>query len=225
MARPTVHHLENSRSQRVLWLLEELGVDYDLKVYPRHRKTGRAPAELRAVHPLGKSPVVELDDGVVLAESGAILEELVDRFGEGRLRPAPGTDASRRCRFWLHYAEGSLMPVLLVKLIMDRLRNPPMPFFLKPLPRLIAGQVDAAFTDPEIVQHRRFIEEQIGAGPWLLGDELTIADIQMSFPLEALVARGDAVESPRIRAFVERVRSREAFQRALKRGGPYDLRF
>jgi glutathione S-transferase len=224
MARLTVHHLDHSRSQRVLWLLEELEVPYALEQYERDPETKRAPAELRKVHPLGKSPVVTLEDGTVLAESGAILETLVDRCGNGRLRPAPDTEAFRRYRFFMHYAEGSLMPPLLVRFIMLRLRRAPVPFFVRPIANGIAKKIDETFTDPELARHVAFLEAELEGRPWLTGDELTAADVQMSFPLEALLARAGAVSShPRISALVERIRARPAFQRALERGGPYDL--
>lgn len=223
MAELTVHHLESSRSQRVLWLLEELEVPYELRKYARDRETLRAPPELRTIHPLGKSPVVTLDDGTVLAESGAIIETLVDRYGQGRLRPEPGTEAYGRYLFWMHYAEGSLMPPLLVRLIVDRLRSGPIPFFVRPIAKGIAGKIDEAFTNPELRRHGAFIEGQLEGRAWLVGDEPTAADVQMSFPLEALLARGGS-KPPRIAALVERIRARPAYQRALERGGPYDLK-
>lgn len=224
MARLTVHHLDNSRSQRVLWLLEELEVPYDLELYKRDPVTMRAPASLRKIHPLGKSPVVTLEDGTVLAESGAILETLVDRYGNGRMRPAPGTDDERRYRFFMHYAEGSLMPPLLVRFILDRLRKAPLPFFLRPITKGIAGKIDATFTEPEIARHVAFLEGELEGRQWLAGDEPTAADVQMSFPLEALLGRAAGVSAhPRISALVDRIHARPAYQRALERGGPYDL--
>jgi len=224
MGELTVHHLDNSRSQRVLWLLEELEVPYALALYKRDATTMRAPPELRKVHPLGKSPVVTLEDGTVLAESGAILETLVERHGNGRLVPAAGTDAHRRYRFFMHYAEGSLMPPLLVRFIVARMRSAPLPFFVKPVVKGIAGKIDEAFTEPEIAKHVAFLEGELEGRTWLAGDELTAADIQMSFPLEALLARAGGLSShPRISALVERMRARPAYQRALERGGPYDL--
>jgi glutathione S-transferase len=224
MAPLTVHHLENSRSQRVLWLLEELEVPYAIERYTRDPVTLRAPPALRKLHPLGKSPVVVLEDGSVLAESGAVLETLVDRYGEGRLRPAAGTAAERRYRYFMHYAEGSLMPPLLVRLIVERLRRAPLPFFVRPVAKGIAGKIDETFTTPELTQHVAFLEAELAERPWLVGDELTAADVQMSFPLAALVARSrTALVHPRITALVERMHARPAFGRALERGGPYDL--
>ena len=224
MAELTVHHLDNSRSQRVLWLLEELEVPYAVKIYNRDPATQRAPAELRKVHPLGKSPVVTLEDGTVLAESGAIIEALVDRYGNGRLRPEPGTEAYQRYRFFMHYAEGSLMPPLLVRFILTRLRSAPLPFFVRPIARGIAGKIDEQYTNPELARQAAFIEGELEGRQWLVGDEPTAADVQMSFPVEALMARGSGLGSlPRITALVERIHARPAFQRALERGGSYDL--
>src|SRR3954469_19325033 len=140
----TVHHLENSRSQRVLWLLEELGVEYDIKRYARDKKTMLAPPELRAVHPLGKSPVVT-DDGATIAESGAIVEYLVERYGKGRFVPAAGSPEKLRYTYWLHYAEGSAMPPLLLKLVFERMKTGPVPFFMKPVVRGIADKVLTMF--------------------------------------------------------------------------------
>jgi len=215
-----VHHLERSRSQRVLWLLEELGVEYRIERYERDPKTMRAPPELERVHPLGRSPVVTIG-GDAFAESGAILEELLDRFGGGRLRPEPRTPALRRYRFWLHYAEGSLMSPLLVKLLCSRVRTAPLPFFVKPIARRIADKVDENYTSPELAKHLGFVEGELGAHGWLAGDELTAADIQMSYPLEAATVRAaEGLAIPRIRAWVAAVRARPAYTRAIERGGP-----
>jgi len=218
-----VHHLENSRSQRVLWLLEELGVPYEVKRYARDPQTMLAPAALRAVHPLGKSPVVT-DDGQTVAESGAIVEYLVGRYGEGRLAPPQDTPERQRYRYWMHYAEGSLMPPLLLKLVFDRVESAPMPFFVKPIARSIAGRAKSSFIGPQIALHLDWIESELGRSTWFAGDELSAADIQMSFPLEAAAARGGLdVRRPRTMAFLERVHARPAYRRALERGGPYEL--
>lgn len=215
-----VHHLERSRSHRVLWLLEELGRDYEIVRYERDPKTIRAPAALREIHPLGKSPVVTID-GVAYAESGAILEHLVETFGHGALRPEPGTDEARRYRFFMHYAEGSLMPPLLVAVITGRLRVAPLPFFVRPIARAIAGKIDAQFTEREIDLHSRFLESELAGRDYLAGDALTAADIQMSYPIAAAESRGGGFSArPRLAAYLERLRSRPAFQRAVERGGP-----
>jgi glutathione S-transferase len=219
----TVHHLNNSRSQRVLWLLEELGIEYEVKRYERDRKTMLAPPSLRAVHPLGKSPVV-VDGELTLAESGAILEYLVDRYGEGRLKPAASSPERLRYTYWMHYAEGSAMPPLLMKLIFDRVESSPMPFFIKPIARGIAGKVKAGFINPQLKTHLDFMEGELGKTAWFAGDELTAADIQMSFPLEAAAMRGGLDASrPKLMAFLQRIHARPAYLRAVERGGPYDI--
>lgn len=219
----TVHHLNNSRSQRVLWLLEELGVPYEIKRYQRDRKTMLAPPELRAIHPLGKSPVV-VDEGLTLAESGAIIDYLVDRYGAGRLAPVAGTPERLRYTYWLHYAEGSAMPPLLLKLVASRIASAPMPFFARPIARKIAGTLQAGFVDPQLKLHLSYINDALAGTGWFVGDTFSAADIQMSFPLEAASARsGLMTPCPHIAAFVERIRQRPAYQRALQRGGPYDL--
>jgi glutathione S-transferase len=218
-----VHHLNNSRSQRVLWLLEELGVEYDIKRYQRDAVTMLAPATLRAVHPLGKSPVIT-DGELTIAESGAIVEYLVERYGAGRLVPPPGTPERLRYTYWLHYAEGSAMPPLLMKLIFDRIEKGPMPFFVRPVARAIAGKAKSSFIEPNIARHLDFMETELGKGEWFAGREFSAADIQMSFPLEAAVARGGLDASrPKLIAFLERIHARPAFKRAVERGGEYKL--
>lgn len=216
----TVHHLERSRSHRILWLLEELGVDYEIKEYKRDPKTIRAPASLKAVHPLGRSPVVELDGGIVLAESGAIIETLVEQH-DSPLRPAPGTEAHRRYRFFLHYAEGSMMSPLLVKLITSKLKTTRLPFFVKPIAKQIAGKIDATFTDPEIALHLNFLEAELKDRDWFAGDAFSAADIQMSYPLESSQGRAGLDERfPRLQDYLSRIRARPAYARAIERGGP-----
>jgi glutathione S-transferase len=218
-----VHHLENSRSQRVLWLLEELGVPYEIKRYERDKKTMLAPPELRAVHPLGKSPVIT-DDGTTVAESGAIVEYLVERYGSGRLLPAAGTPERLRYTYWLHYAEGSAMPPLLLKLVFEKMKSGPVPFFLRPIVRGVADKVLTMFVNPQLKLHVGYMESELGKSPWFTGDEMTAADIQMSFPLEAAASRaGSATSMPNITAFLEKIHARPAYQRALERGGPYEL--
>ena len=219
----TVHHLNNSRSQRVLWLLEELGVPYEVKRYERDRKTMRAPTSLRAVHPLGKSPVIT-EEGRVVAESGAIIDYLVERHGQGRLVPPTGTEARLRYTYWLHYAEGSAMLPLLIKLVLSRIKSAPMPFFARPIARAIVDRALDGFVEPQIKLHLDYIESELAARPWFAGADFTAADIQMSFPLEAAAARGGLDETrPKAMDFLRRAQARPAYRRALERGGPYEL--
>ena len=219
----TVHHLNNSRSQRVLWLLEELGLEYQVKRYERDPKTMLAPPELRAVHPLGKSPVIS-GDGLLLAESGAIIETLVDRYGKGRLAPVPGSEDRLRYTYWLHYAEGSAMPPLLLTLIFSKIRQSPAPFFVRPVIKGIADKVMEGFVRPQLKTHLDYMEGELGKSRWFAGDEFSAADIQMSFPIEAASARGMLDASrPLLAAYLERIHARPAYVRALERGGPYQL--
>jgi glutathione S-transferase len=220
----TVHHLENSRSQRVLWLLEELGLEYRVKRYRRDPRTMLAPPALREVHPLGKSPVIT-DGTLTIAESGAIIEYLTGRYGrDSGLLPPDGSPARLRYTYWLHYAEGSAMPPLLLSLVFGKMPDAPMPFFVRPVVRAIAGKVMAAYVEPQLALHLEFIERELGAHPWFAGKEFTAADIQMSFPLEAAEARGAlGADHPNVKAFLERIRAKPAYRRALKKGGPYQL--
>jgi glutathione S-transferase len=219
----TVHHLNNSRSQRVLWLLEELGVPYDVKRYQRDAKTMLAPPTLLAIHPLGKSPVITDGEGLNVAESGAIFEYLVDKYGGGRLIPRAGTPERMRYTYWLHYAEGSAMPPLLLKLIFDRVATTPMPWPVSAVARRISGGVQGAFIGPQLTRHLDFMESELTVRPWFAGDEFTAADVQMSFPLEAAAARAGLNSSrPKLMSFLDRIHARDAYKRALERGGPYD---
>jgi glutathione S-transferase len=218
-----VHHLNNSRSQRVLWLLGELGLEYEIKRYQRSPKTMLAPASLREVHPLGKSPVIT-DGALTIAESGAIVEYLVGQYGGGRLVPPPGTPERLRYTYWLHYAEGSAMPPLLLKLVFDRIEKGPMPFFVRPVARAIARRAKSGFIEPQIAQHLDYLEAELGKNAWFAGSEFTAADIQMSFPLEAAAARAGLDQTrPRLMEFLDRIHARPAYQRALERGGEYAL--
>jgi glutathione S-transferase len=223
----TVHHLETSRSHRVLWLLEELGVPYELKVYRRNPATRLAPPELRAVHPLGKSPVVTTEEGEVIAESGAILEYLAERYGVdstgelAQLEPARGTPEHRQCRYWMHYAEGSLMNWLVMKLVFLTIPRQPMPFFARAIARKLCANVQQRLVDPNLAAATSFIESHLAQHQWFAGRALTIADFQMSFPLEALTARSTAKPvTPNLDAYLLRVRSRPAWQVAVRKGGP-----
>ena len=218
-----VHHLNNSRSQRVLWLLEELGLPYEIAHYQRDAKTMLAPPELLAVHPLGKSPVLT-DGNTTVAETGAIVEYLLEKYGRGRLLPAPGTPEALRYRYWLHFAEGSAMPPLLLTLIFNRVANGPMPFFVRPVARAIAAKVMDLMVRPNIARQLDFMEAELGRSLWFAGDELSGADIMMSFPLEAAVQRaGLDGRRPKLMAFLDRVHTRPAFKQALARGGRYDF--
>jgi glutathione S-transferase len=218
-----LHHLNRSRSHRVLWLLEELGLPYEIRLYERNAKTMLAPPELRKVHPLGKSPVIT-DAGLTLAESGAILEYLVQRYGDGRLRPPPGTPDAIRYLYWMHYAEGSLMPPLLMKLVFDQIEKARMPFFAKPVARTLVHKVLKGFVMPQIKTHLDFLETELGASPWFAGAEFSVADIQMSFPIEAAQARAGLDSArPRLMDFLQRIHERPAYARAVKRGGEFGI--
>jgi glutathione S-transferase len=208
-----VHHLENSRSQRILWMLEELGLPHQIRRYERDRKTMLAPPELRRIHPLGKSPVIEdteESDGPgnrVVAETGAIVEYLVDK-ADGKLGSPARRDDALAYRFWLHYAEGSLMPPLLLLLVLSRIP--------------LMGKRAAKQVQPMLDRHLDFVEAALAERPWFAGDALTAADVMMSFPLEAAVSRGGLGSSrPNTMAWLERIHARPAYQKALEAGGPY----
>ena len=219
----TVHHLNNSRSQRVLWLLEELCLPYEIKHYQRDPATMLAPPELRQVHPLGKSPVIT-DGDVTVAETGAIIEYIIERYGNGRLVPAVGSPEHLRYRYWLHFAEGSAMPPLLLKLVFERIKSTKMPFFAKPIARAIADKVLDTLVDPNLKRQLDFIENELQRSEWFAGDTFTAADIQMSFPLEASRQRaGLDASRPKALAWLARIHARPAYQRALQRGGPYSF--
>lgn len=219
----TVHHLNNSRSQRVLWLLEELGLDFQVERYQRDPQTMLAPPELRRVHALGKSPVITDGDNTI-AESGAIVEYLIDRYGNGRLAPPRDSADRLRYTYWLHYAEGSAMPPLLMSLIFNKVRAAPAPFFIKPVVHGIVDKVMARFIRPQLKTHMDFIEAELGRSAWFAGEDFSGADIQMSFPLEAAASRGGLDASrPKSMDFLARIHARPAYQRALERGGPYEL--
>ena len=222
----TVHHLEMSRSQRVLWLLEELGLPYELKVYPRDPKTRLAPAALKQIHPMGKSPVIT-DGDLVVAESGAILEYLMERYAQPAAQadaPAltqPGTPEHMQCRYWMHFAEGSLMNWLVMKLVFKTIPTQPMPFFVKPIARALCGTVQQKLIDPNVNTALAFIEEHLGTHRWFAGEHLTMADFQMSFAVEALMSRAnDASRCPHLQAYLERMHARPAYQRGIAKGGP-----
>ncbi|MBL0945687.1 MAG: glutathione S-transferase [Hydrogenophaga sp.] len=215
-----VHHLNHSRSQRVLWLLEELGLPYEIVRYERDPKTMLAPPELKKVHPLGKSPVVT-DGPLVLAESGAIIETLVERHGP-QLRPEPGTPEFQRYRYWMHYAEGSLMPPLLLKLVFDQVEKAPL--IVRPVAKAISATVKGRFITPNLRTHLDFLEAELASSPWFAGPAFSAADVQMSFPIEAAAARGGLDNSrPRLMDWLQRIHDRPAYHRAIDKGGPFEL--
>jgi glutathione S-transferase len=219
----TVHHLNNSRSQRVLWLLEELGLDYTIVRYQRDPDTLLAPPSLRAIHPLGKSPVV-VDGEHVLAESGAVLEYLVERYDSAHaFAPSPNTPERLRYRYWMHYAEGSAMPPMLLSLVFSRLKKAPMPFFVRPIARGIADKALSGFVAPQVKLHLDYMENELNRQPWFAGEAFSAADIQMSFPVEAAAARAGIEKYPHLQSFLQRIHKRPAYQRALEQGGPFDL--
>lgn len=216
----TVHHLNNSRSQRVLWLLEELGLHYEVKRYERDAKTMLAPASLKAVHPLGKSPVIS-ENGRTIAETGAIIEYILDTHGMGRLIPKPGTDDRLRYTYWLHYAEGSAMTPLLLKLVFTRI---PMnaPGLMRGLIGSVMKKAQERLSDPQIGMHMSYWDSELSKSEWFAGNDFTAADIMMSFPLEAAAQRAGARSRPMVASFLDKIHKRPAYIAALKKGGPYD---
>lgn len=216
-----VHHLNNSRSQRILWMLEELQVPYQIVRYQRE-STMLAPESLKAVHPLGKSPVVE-DNGNILAESGAIIEYLQETYDpESRLKPI-SNEEKLRYRFWLHYAEGSLMPLLMMKLVFGRLGKAPVPWLLRPVGNLLGQGVQKAYLNKQISTHARYLDDSLQKNPWFAGQTFSAADIQMSFPVVALLARGGINDLPNLQNWFNKVQQRPAWQRAIQQGGPFDI--
>ena len=218
----TIHHLENSRSQRALWMLEELGLDYELVHHARDPETRFAQAALRAAHPLGKAPVL-CDDDLVIAESGAILEHLVARYGNGRLVPKP--DTPERCRYvyWMHAAEGTVMPLLVMRLVFARVRAG-APFVVRPIARAIAARVDASYIAPNLEAVIDAMEAELGRSSWFAGDEFTAADVQMGYVVEAAAARGAfGARHPQLRGYLDRMRKRPAYRAAIARGGPFEV--
>ena len=219
----TLHHLENSRSQRILWLLEELGVEYEIKHYDRDKKTSLAPLDLLKVHPLGKAPVIT-DGELVVAESGAIVEYLVNTYDDGKLRPVEGTPERMDYMYWMHYAEGTFMPLMIVSLIMSRIESAPVPFFVKPVAKGICKKVRDGYLGPNVKRNLDYMNQVLCRSTWFCGEELTAADIQMSFALEAADVRTNLTKDhPNLKAFLKRVQARPAYQAALEKGGPYQL--
>ncbi|MGD1015122.1 MAG: glutathione S-transferase [Roseiarcus sp.] len=217
-----VHHLDHSRSQRALWLLEELGLEYEIRRYARDPKTMLAPASLMAAHPLGKSPVI-VDGDKTLAESGAILEYLIEAYGAGRFAPPPGSQDRLRYTYFMHYAEGSLMPPLTMKYMFMQLPRR-APFLARPIAGAIASKALASYVDPQIKRHLDFLEGELARRPWFAGDAFSAADIQMSYPLEAAASRaGLDARRPKLWDFLRRIRERPAYARAAAKGDPTAL--
>lgn len=217
----TVHHLENSRSQRILWLLEELGIEYGIERYGRDKTSSLAPPELLEIHPLGKAPVIT-DGGITVAESGAVVEYLVGRYDNGSLLPEDGTPERRAYTYWLHYAEGSFMPLMLLSLVMGRIEKSPA--LVRPIAKAIARKVRDGYLDRNVKRNLEFMEDTLSKSAWFCGEEMTAADIQMSFALEAAEVRSDLESNyPHCAAFLGRIRSRPAYKAALDRGGHYEL--
>jgi glutathione S-transferase len=222
----TLHHLETSRSQRVLWLLEELQVPYEIVRYQRDPKTRLAPPELKAIHPLGKSPIIT-DGDVTIAESAAILEYLVEKYGSlgkgdvAKLQPALGTLESRECRYWMHFAEGSLMNWLVMKLVFMTIPTQPMPFFVRPIARQLCSTVQDKLIDPNVTTALEFMDNHLATHKWIAGDNLTTADFQMSFAVEAGLARGaGAAKYRNLARYRDEMVQRQAYRRGIEVGGP-----
>lgn len=219
----TLHYLENSRAQRILWLLEELGVDYEIKHYKRNTETMLAPEELKQVHPLGKSPVIT-DGENCIAESAAIVEYLIENYGKGKLVPEAGTKQYLKYREFMHYAEGSIMPFMLLSLIFNKIKTAPMPFFVKPIAKMIANKTMQGFVTPNVKTHLTYLENELETTGWFAGEEMTGADIMMSFPVEAAAVRTNLKEKyPRLTAYLEKIHGLPCYQRALEKGLPYKL--
>lgn len=216
----TIHHLENSRSQRILWLLEELGVEYEVNRHARDKKTSLAPLDLLAIHPLGKSPVITDGDNTV-AESGAIIEYLVNNYDDGRLLPAAGTPERLAYTYWLHYAEGTFMPLMILSLVMNRIETAPVPFFIKPITRGIAAKVRDNYLDRNVKLNLEYMDTALGKSTWFCGEQMTAADIQMSCAVEAAEVYSEL--TPNLEEFLKRMRVLPAYQAALEKGGPYKL--
>lgn len=214
----TVHHLDNSRSQRILWLLEELGLPYEIKAYKRG-KDMLAPPELKAVHPLGKAPVIS-DGALVVAETGAIMDYILTTYGHGQFMPMIGTEARFQYTYWMHHAEGTAMTPLLLKLVTGAIKSQ-SPWLIKPVANRIADSIDAALVTPNLNTNIDFWENTLTGSPWFAGAEFSAADIIMSFPLEAAASRARARTRPYISAWLEKIHARPAYQKALARGGPY----
>ncbi len=214
----TLHHLNNSRSHRILWLLEELGLEYEIKRYQRDPKTMLAPESLRTIHPLGKSPIIT-DGDVVVAESGAVIEYLLTTYGKGRLIPNSSEADHRLYTYFLHYAEGSVMPPLLLSLVFSKISKPPVPLIIRPAALAIELGVRKQFIEPQLRLHFDFMESELVRREWFAGSEFSAADIMMSYPIEVGAIRVGYERRPKLKRFLERVRSRDSYQKALTQSG------
>lgn len=218
----TVHHLQNSRSLRVIWLMEELGVDYSVSVYERDPETNLAPSAYRTLHPLGKAPIVTMGD-TTLAETGAIIEHFMDQHPEAGLRPEPGDPAREKYHYWLHAAEGSLMPLLVMALFFNRMETAP-PFFIRPVVKAVTGRIRDMYLTPSTTNMIDFIESELGKSEWFAGDKMTAADIMMSFPMEAAMSRVDTGKPcPNIQNWLKKIHERPAYIRAVEKGGAQEI--
>ncbi|HEY7906600.1 MAG TPA: glutathione S-transferase [Wenzhouxiangella sp.] len=218
-----LHYLAHSRSQRILWFAEEIGLEYQLIIHERDPVTRLAKSEVKALHPLGKLPLL-VDGELTLAESAIILEYMARHHAPDWLIDSADSDYWN-FQYWMHYAEASIMPPLLIRLIFSMLKGPAVPALIRPLSKRIANQVDQTFTNPQIATHFDFVEAYLGQNEWFVGDRITIADVQMLFPLEAALAKGSvqAQAFPNIVSYVNRLQGRPAYQRALSKGGPYEF--
>ncbi|KAJ7270098.1 glutathione S-transferase-like protein [Mycena haematopus] len=233
----TLHWLEKSRSQRILWLLEETNVPYEIETYKRDPKTQFAAPELKAIHPLGKSPVVTIGD-MTLAESALIVEYLSEHFGPNLIptKWKPGcegkaggeTEEYMRHRYFMHYCEGSLMPLLFVSLLSNNIKTAPVPFFIRPITSQISGKINKGYFDPNFITHFNFLEEQLASapngGPYICGDKLTGADIMMSFPVLTVTSGGNRGQTgmtkeafPKLFAYAEVLQASESYKRAVEK--------
>jgi glutathione S-transferase len=220
----TVHHLDLSHSQRIFWLLEELELEYSIKRYERDPMTMRAPASFCAIHPLGKSPAIS-DDHLMISESGAMIEYLITMYGRGRLIPPSESLERLSYHHWLHFAEASAMPPLLMKAAFDKVEHRPMPFLAGRWAKLIASQVKNTSIEPEIVQILAYMETALQQSRWFAGDEFTAADIQMSLPIEIAATQGEMATYPSLMDFLQRIHARPAYNYALERCGAENLSF
>lgn len=213
-----IHHLEQSRSTRIIWLLEELGLDYEIVEYKRDPETQFAPESLKKIHPLGKSPIIT-DGDLTIAESGAIIEYILDEYGQGRLKP---TEKKSRLdyRYWLHFAEGSLMPLLVMELVLGKTAEAPMPFFVRPVAKKIVGAVDTNFTAPRLSSQLNYINQHLGLNSFFAGDSLSGADIQMAIALQLYrrLSPDAYAQYKHINRYILQIENRESYQKALKAG-------